>query len=312
MNIFRRLLLLTLATSLLSTVSIFAADDSEGGRQDGTRFEEELHEVDFEALRAYLKTKRTEDLEEKTCNLSISGDVRTEWRHLNESCHGHELRGGNHTNRSGLPISRNDFDMEEVLMSMINTGSPAEVAMRTVSAGSEQDSNSKKVAKVLGLRDAAGGIDMAEQDGIVVYSSVPVAKVANRRRLSSFFGESKKKGLSSERTRRSSFTSAASDDVGKLARAKLQHLHPADPLSPSASDLGSKGQVSSCDSTMDLQADHLGYCHQIVVHHLLLWKGELKGKVQAGSAGATTSNQFQWLEQLLVSIESVGQRRSPA
>lgn len=107
MSIFKRLMLLTLAASILSSTSIFAADE-----QDGTRFEEELNERDFEALREYLKSKRTEDLEEKTCNLSISGDVRTEWRHLNETCHGKDLRGGEHTNRSGLPISRNDFDIE--------------------------------------------------------------------------------------------------------------------------------------------------------------------------------------------------------
>ena len=73
---------------------------------------EELNERDFDALRNFLKSKRVMDLTDKTCNLAISGDVRTEWRHLNETCKGQNMRGGNATNRAGLPISRNDFDIE--------------------------------------------------------------------------------------------------------------------------------------------------------------------------------------------------------
>jgi hypothetical protein len=73
--------------------------------------EEDLNERDFEALRDYLNTKRTIDTKEKAENLSISGDVRTEWRHMNERQDGHNLRGG-HATKRGVPISRNDFDIE--------------------------------------------------------------------------------------------------------------------------------------------------------------------------------------------------------
>lgn len=81
--------------------------------QDGSRFDQELNERDFEALRRYLNRKREIDLETKDTNLSISGDVRFEWRHLNEYWRGNYLRGHNAINpRNHLPISRNDFDCE--------------------------------------------------------------------------------------------------------------------------------------------------------------------------------------------------------
>lgn len=81
--------------------------------QDGSRFDQELNERDFEALKRYLNTKRELPLEEKDTHLTISGDVRFEWRHLNESWKGIRLRGrhARHPERN-LPISRNDFDCE--------------------------------------------------------------------------------------------------------------------------------------------------------------------------------------------------------
>lgn len=108
MLFFRYLIMLVVSAGLISAGSIFAA---ESRAQDGSRFAEELNERDFDALREFLKSKRIVDIE-KSCNLTISGDVRTEWRHLNETCRGEKLRGGNATNRAGLPISRNDFDIE--------------------------------------------------------------------------------------------------------------------------------------------------------------------------------------------------------
>ncbi len=108
--------------------------------QDNTRFDEELNERDWEALREFVNTKRTIDVKEKGKNLKISGDVRSEWRHINESLNGHRLRGqGKNTLGSPgarpddiaqfiqefeeaptlieeygapLPISTNDFDIE--------------------------------------------------------------------------------------------------------------------------------------------------------------------------------------------------------
>lgn len=88
--------------------------------QDGSDFNQELNERDWTVLQEFVNTKRTIDVKEKATNLTISGDVRTEWRHLNEKQGNRLLRGGNAVNPStispedphGLPISRNDFDIE--------------------------------------------------------------------------------------------------------------------------------------------------------------------------------------------------------
>lgn len=101
-----RFLLLSLAV-ILGSGSVFAQE------QDGSRFDEELNEKDWEALYDFINSKRTINVEEKDENLTISGDVRTEWRHLNEWRRGTRLRGRPATDpKSGLPISRNDFDIE--------------------------------------------------------------------------------------------------------------------------------------------------------------------------------------------------------
>lgn len=88
--------------------------------QEHDRYEENLNERDFHVLRDYVYTKRTINLEEKDWNLAISGDIRTEWRHLNEKHNGQVLRGSQHRRRSGACDeaairrirSRNDFDIE--------------------------------------------------------------------------------------------------------------------------------------------------------------------------------------------------------
>lgn len=106
MRLYKYLLSLALAISFLANIA--HADE-----QDHTRFEEELNERDFDALRDFLKAKRALDVDERACTLSLSGDVRTEWRNLNETCCGERLRGGDSTDVSGFkPISRNDFDIE--------------------------------------------------------------------------------------------------------------------------------------------------------------------------------------------------------
>lgn len=122
------------------TSNVFAVENNRQ-QQDGTDFNRDLNERDFDALKQYIATKRNVELKEKTTNLKISGDVRSEWRHLTEKgirpivapnigvySQDHfiangpytSLRGGNATdpytiNTStprGLPISRNDFDVE--------------------------------------------------------------------------------------------------------------------------------------------------------------------------------------------------------
>lgn len=106
MNFAKRLLLMTLSFGLAATSAI-GADE-----QDGSRFDEELNERDFDALREYIKSRRTLDIEASTSSLTISGNVRTEYRHLNETCKGQRLRGHGCIDNKGRPISRNDFDIE--------------------------------------------------------------------------------------------------------------------------------------------------------------------------------------------------------
>ena len=110
MKLYRILLLLLVAASFASTA---AYADRGRGRQDGSDFEMELNERDWDALREFLNTKRTIDIKKKADNLSISGDVRTEWRHLMEKENGFILRGDDAVDPLICrPISRNDFDIE--------------------------------------------------------------------------------------------------------------------------------------------------------------------------------------------------------
>lgn len=67
-------------------------------------------ERDFDALREFIRTKREIPLEDKDNDMSISGDVRFEWRHMTETAK-YNLRGGSAV-RDGKPVSRNDFDVE--------------------------------------------------------------------------------------------------------------------------------------------------------------------------------------------------------
>lgn len=105
-----RILLLLVAASFASTV-VYA--DRGRGRQDGSDFAMELNERDWDALREFLNSKRTVDIRKKADNLTISGDVRTEWRHLMEQENGRQLRGRDgYDHEICRPISRNDFDIE--------------------------------------------------------------------------------------------------------------------------------------------------------------------------------------------------------
>lgn len=94
------------------SLSDFHSSSSEA-QQDSFDYNKDLNERDWDALREFINTKRTIDLQEKGTNLAISGDVRTEWRHLTEKSRGVRLRGpGAEDPFSHLPISKNDFDIE--------------------------------------------------------------------------------------------------------------------------------------------------------------------------------------------------------
>ncbi len=85
---------------------------------------------DFEAVQEFVNSKRTIGLGEKECNLTISGDVRFDWAHINERVHCHKLRADAlrgkarqidryvvddaivDTNGGGLPFSEDVFAVE--------------------------------------------------------------------------------------------------------------------------------------------------------------------------------------------------------
>lgn len=87
--------------------------------QDRSKYLQELNQRDWDALRDYIAAKRTDkeaDDDGDGCDLTISGDVRTEWRHLNEKGINQDgkyrVLRGEHALKNGIPVSRNDFDIE--------------------------------------------------------------------------------------------------------------------------------------------------------------------------------------------------------
>lgn len=98
-----------------------------------TRFDRELRQRDDQPVREFIESKENIDVNKKAQNLDISGDVRFEWRTIQEkgialytndsSGYGsdssnsfHEryraFRGGDYVDLRGVPLSRNDFDIE--------------------------------------------------------------------------------------------------------------------------------------------------------------------------------------------------------
>lgn len=63
--------------------------------QNRESFHNANRQRDFEAVQEFVNSKRTISLGEKDCNLSISGDIRFDWAHLNEKVNCHRLRKGN-------------------------------------------------------------------------------------------------------------------------------------------------------------------------------------------------------------------------
>jgi hypothetical protein len=79
--------------------------------EDNSRHDNDLNERDWQELYDFINTKRTINLAEKSNNLTIAGDVRVEWRHINERDDEGSLRGGNHTDDDGIRLGHNDFDI---------------------------------------------------------------------------------------------------------------------------------------------------------------------------------------------------------
>lgn len=87
---------------------------------------DEIDERDFDAVVEYLNSKRSIVLQEKACNLALSGDVRAEWQNITEKVNGISRRGGDARDcygdtdapvggstgtPDGIRIPRNDFDI---------------------------------------------------------------------------------------------------------------------------------------------------------------------------------------------------------
>jgi len=58
-------------------------------------FHDENRQRDFEAVQAFVNSKRTIGLEQKDCNLTIAGDIRFDWANIVEKVHCQKLRGKN-------------------------------------------------------------------------------------------------------------------------------------------------------------------------------------------------------------------------
>ena len=106
---FLKYLLPVVAAATFASTAAYAECDESG---DVTHYEKELDERDWTALYDYINTKRTINVQEKACNLTISGDVRTEWRHINERRCGARLYGHGAVDSHGNRIGHNDFDIE--------------------------------------------------------------------------------------------------------------------------------------------------------------------------------------------------------
>ena len=134
MKLVKYLMPFLLATGF-TTTGVYAQD-----RGQETAFNRVLNTRDDQPVREFVESKENIDVKQKAQNLEISGDVRFEWRTIQEKGiviyfdehdiakakkkeknlktdhHFHEiyrnLRGGSHVDRDDLPISVNDFDVE--------------------------------------------------------------------------------------------------------------------------------------------------------------------------------------------------------
>jgi hypothetical protein len=138
---FLKFFMLFLIVGSLATTKAFA---QRAGQE--TAFDRELNTRDDQPLREFVESKENIDIQDKSRNLEISGDVRFEWRNIQEKGvvlfldrdspgdsyegYGYDdekkekiaeeklrekyryLRGGSHVDSRGIPISVNDFDVE--------------------------------------------------------------------------------------------------------------------------------------------------------------------------------------------------------
>lgn len=124
MKCFKYLIPFILALSCRSAIT-FA--DAPKNNPTPSRYSEELAERETEMVNEFLEARKEASLEknapvetdpvaenqEKICNLIISGDVRTEWRHLTERTKHTSIRPRRaKKHHDQLPLSRNDFDFE--------------------------------------------------------------------------------------------------------------------------------------------------------------------------------------------------------
>lgn len=100
---------IAIAFSLVANVAYAQTNNESSNQADQALSHND--ERDFDALREFIRTKREIPLEEKDDDMSITGDVRFEWRHMTETASHRNLRGHN-AFRDGKPVSRNDFDVE--------------------------------------------------------------------------------------------------------------------------------------------------------------------------------------------------------
>ncbi|MBA3721124.1 MAG: hypothetical protein H0W88_01815 [Parachlamydiaceae bacterium] len=120
MKFIRHLLPMLMVAGMISTQ--VNAQDRRAGQETG--FERKLRERDDMAVRDFVQSKENIELKEKTSHLEISGDVRFEWRNLQEK--GERIfidddrfveryksfRGNGAVDFRDLPISNNDWDVE--------------------------------------------------------------------------------------------------------------------------------------------------------------------------------------------------------
>lgn len=76
----------------------------------------DLDERSLDQVIELLNSKRTIGLDEKAPNMAISGNIRTDWQHVNEKIDGVKVRGGEARNCDGDRIGRNLFNVQFNLM----------------------------------------------------------------------------------------------------------------------------------------------------------------------------------------------------
>ncbi len=100
MKLFKHWLLMIMAVSCI-TASVASADCCCGNPTIGELCPADLDERDYDAIIDYVNSKRTIDLQEKVCNMAISGDIRASWAHIKNRVNDIKRRGKGSTDCSG-------------------------------------------------------------------------------------------------------------------------------------------------------------------------------------------------------------------